>query len=315
MLQYNIKCTENPMQEILLQPNQTDQIPSSSLANVTISFWCHECDDRVATLLSNETSEVCCRSCGSNFVEEIDAEDLPQGLIDRRDDSNQTEDMNVSNRLGLPYSSTNPVDRQSASSQTTGDTPNAPMQDTGRGRNTITAEMLAQRLLGGNRSGRILNANGNPIEVFVSDGNIEDVTALWNPLSQLLNLPIRGMHGNPGDYVVGNLSTVINQLMQNDSNRHGTPPAAKEAIEKLPVLSITQEDINTNSECAVCKDDFNLAEEARRMPCTHTFHPDCILPWLKQHNSCPVCRYELPTDDADYERQRTPSNQTNYTHS
>ncbi|CCI42106.1 unnamed protein product [Albugo candida] len=248
-------------------------------------------------------------------------EDLPQGLIDRRDGSNQPADSNLENMStsDLSFPNTNSVDRQTASSQTTGESQNAPSQmesENDRGRNVITAEMLAQRLLsGGNRSGRILNANGNPIEVFVSDGNMEDVSALWNPLSQLLNLPLRGIHGNPGDYVVGNLSTVINQLMQNDSNRHGTPPAAKEAIEKLPMLAITQEDININPECAVCKDEFNLAEEARRMPCTHTFHPDCILPWLKQHNSCPICRYELPTDDADYERQRTPSNQENGTRS
>lgn len=110
---------------------------------------------------------------------------------------------------------------------------------------------------------------------------------------------------NLGDYFFGpGLEQLIQQLAENDPNRYGTPPASKSAVEGLPVVKISKELLDSDSsQCAVCKDLFELGEEAKQMPCKHIYHSDCILPWLELHNSCPVCRYELPTDDTDYEQR------------
>lgn len=95
---------------------------------------------------------------------------------------------------------------------------------------------------------------------------------------------------------------LIQQLAENDPNRYGTPPAAKSAVEALPSINVDEALLKSDlAQCAVCMDDFEMGIVVKQMPCKHVYHQDCILPWLELHNSCPVCRYELPTDDPDYE--------------
>lgn len=97
--------------------------------------------------------------------------------------------------------------------------------------------------------------------------------------------------GNNGDLFVGpGLQELIEQLM---IDRQGPPPAPRSAIDAMPIIKITRAHIQTDSHCPVCKDQFELGTEARQMPCNHIYHSDCIVPWLVQHNSCPVCRHEL----------------------
>uniref|UniRef100_A0A0D6QUX0 RING-type E3 ubiquitin transferase n=1 Tax=Araucaria cunninghamii TaxID=56994 RepID=A0A0D6QUX0_ARACU len=106
--------------------------------------------------------------------------------------------------------------------------------------------------------------------------------------------------GNPGDYLdARGFEQLLQHLAENDNSRRGAPPAAKSIVENLPsVVS------DGGSVCAICKDAMIDGDVAKQLPCFHLYHPDCILPWLSTRNSCPICRYELPTDDADYEEQK-----------
>lgn len=103
--------------------------------------------------------------------------------------------------------------------------------------------------------------------------------------------------GNAGDYFMGpGLEELFQQLSAND--RQGPPPASRSSINSMPTVRITQRHLRSDSHCPVCKDKFELGSEARQMPCNHIYHSDCIVPWLVQHNSCPVCRQELPPQGA-----------------
>ncbi|KAL9239441.1 hypothetical protein vseg_013763 [Gypsophila vaccaria] len=98
---------------------------------------------------------------------------------------------------------------------------------------------------------------------------------------------------------------MFGQFVDVDNANLGRPPASKSVVEKLPAVVITKEDvIEEKSLCAVCKDHVEVGEEGKKLPCSHLYHGDCIIPWLGIRNTCPVCRFELPTDDPDYERRR-----------
>jgi E3 ubiquitin-protein ligase RNF115/126 len=106
------------------------------------------------------------------------------------------------------------------------------------------------------------------------------------------------------------MESIINMIMANDNNRYGNPPASKEAVNSLEKIKINEENLNiirknSNCEnCSVCKDDFEINQELINLPCKHSFHDECLSPWLIERNSCPTCRFELPTDDPDYEARK-----------
>jgi hypothetical protein len=83
-------------------------------------------------------------------------------------------------------------------------------------------------------------------------------------------------------------------------NQRRSRPAAKRVVESLPCVELTVEELGRSTAvCAVCKDEIVVEEKVRRLPCAHYYHGDCIVPWLSIRNTCPLCRYELPTEEPE----------------
>jgi len=98
---------------------------------------------------------------------------------------------------------------------------------------------------------------------------------------------------NPGDYVWGrNFEDTLNYLF-NSGGKPGNPPASQNMIESLKKISIEQNHLDQFMDCSICKEEFKMSETVNQLPCVHIFHSECIQKWLKIHNQCPVCRYEL----------------------
>jgi hypothetical protein len=74
-----------------------------------------------------------------------------------------------------------------------------------------------------------------------------------------------------------------------DEENNGLIPTAKSCIEQLDVVKVEEEE----EQCAICFDDVIVGVP---MSCLlQTFHMKCIRRWLNRGNSCPLCRFQLPT--------------------
>eukprot|EP01083_Nonionella_stella_P074889 203285_1 len=84
------------------------------------------------------------------------------------------------------------------------------------------------------------------------------------------------------------------------------PPASQYALEKQCIdVEITKKELKTHKKCSICVRKFKLGGDATMLdPCKHIFHDLCILRWLRENNTCPLCRKELLTVDYDYESSK-----------
>ena len=89
----------------------------------------------------------------------------------------------------------------------------------------------------------------------------------------------------------------VRQLSLNDLSLHEGFPfrASKSTIQALPDV-FTAKDFSSSWVCGVClNDEIEANDGAKQLPCKHIFHTHCIISWLELCNSCPLCRYQLPT--------------------
>ncbi|EFA81554.1 hypothetical protein PPL_05543 [Heterostelium album PN500] len=285
-------------------------------------FWCHQCKKYIDI---ENSEELVCPDCDSDFVEEVDPADYPQQQQQQQQQQRQQQqsmpnytsaDQLFSNIFG-PF--TVPM-----TTPPTNDMPNRQTRPQQPGFSQTFSFSFPRNSLGGparttpgvsppvpqeltSMFNSIFNQpqNQSPADFDQMMFNfIQSLTAGTGvqPMNIFMGGP--GYVGNPGDYFVGqDWQGLLNQLFQ-ASQKKGTPPASKDEINKLKKDKVNQAIVDKKLDCSVCKEEFELGQDYLELPCTHIYHPNCIVPWLEMHNSCPVCRYELKTDDKEYENDR-----------
>lgn len=115
-----------------------------------------------------------------------------------------------------------------------------------------------------------------------------------NPFINLINLSISFIPNN-------NDTDILNDSFQ--SQEIPSNPTNNEYLNNLNIITI--DEITQDNECCICLEQFKKGDKIIKLPCpnkSHYFHAhetdQCkgIMPWLKNNNTCPICRYELPKE-------------------
>uniref|UniRef100_A0A0K0DAH8 RING-type domain-containing protein n=1 Tax=Angiostrongylus cantonensis TaxID=6313 RepID=A0A0K0DAH8_ANGCA len=139
------------------------------------------------------------------------------------------------------------------------------------------------------------------------------------------------LHGPFGDYVWGEngMDRIVTQLFNQMDGSLRTVGLTDQQINRLPIikvdmkilfsvffipygcsflnssiLEVSEEHVEKSTQCTTCFEDFKLGtafitttrySEAVTLEliCRHIFHPQCVVPWLQQRPSCPICRQEV----------------------
>ena len=88
-----------------------------------------------------------------------------------------------------------------------------------------------------------------------------------------------------------NLSNIGSLQFNNHTTQDVISTLDESDNDKLNIYTLTE---NKEDKCSVCMSELNIDEHVCELPCKHTFHNDCIQPWLQQYNyKCPICRKEV----------------------
>lgn len=121
------------------------------------------------------------------------------------------------------------------------------------------------------------------------------------PLSYIYetNINTENKNGFTLKYIV-NYIKLLYKFIYEEEERTSTPQTyniRKECFECRDKDITTQSEvvyeINNNSECSICYNNFDNILPVYKLKCNHEFHTDCINTWMKSSGTCPLCRNNI----------------------
>ncbi|KAL6042204.1 E3 ubiquitin-protein ligase SIRP1 [Balamuthia mandrillaris] len=269
-------------------------------------YWCHLCSAQIRPVLPAFT----CPTCGGEFIEEMEegqpAEDQPTSFTPFHATQPQAQQGSFRGSMATsppPFPDLGQLFQQvHVFLQQQQQNLNSQQQQSGRTQSATDSQQQPQASSTTSTQSPFVPPV-TPFPTFAFTYNSQNVQPLF--FAHQLNQPAHVTTTNPfgpgglaslfemfaggatpflsnlSEYALGdsNFQNILNQMFENAADR-GPPPAAKEAVEALPVVRILQSNIDKKEDCAICQDEYQLDEEVLQLECGHRFHPPCIKQWL-----------------------------------
>eukprot|EP00040_Diaphanoeca_grandis_P006117 m.36013 g.36013 ORF g.36013 m.36013 type:complete len:176 (-) comp17239_c0_seq1:611-1138(-) len=110
-----------------------------------------------------------------------------------------------------------------------------------------------------------------------------------------------GLTGTSREDMFESLAAMIHGMEATETTRVATSVKFLDGLQKFYPC---EEELAEKLQCPICVCEYVAEDHIVELPCSHTFHPDCCKPWLEKHNTCPVCRAELPSDDPEHSKSQ-----------
>ena len=126
----------------------------------------------------------------------------------------------------------------------------------------------------------------NIIYNFYINNNINNISKDYIDSIELIELPIPIMHI---EYFI--IAILNNDILNNDVLNDVSVTLDDKEFDKLNKITLYE---NLNKTCNICLEDMIINDKIIKLECSHCFHEDCIIPYLKNYNYiCPICKYEI----------------------
>jgi hypothetical protein len=157
-------------------------------------------------------------------------------------------------------------------------------------------------------------------DINVPDDNNE-TEPVFDPLVIPIPLSLSQLMGNAymnipmdAENIVESDSLLEEQIQNNSFNQQNKykEVCSKDFINSLSVQKVSQDMVDEGITCGICLEALELGQNIIELPCKdkHYFHIkgdncDGIYPWLKENNTCPLCRHEFPSIEKEIHQEES----------